>query len=127
MLLGSIFERFVEKSPLRVMARGVMEYALDSERLNRLFEEAADQPSTRKLLFSSLVDLMSLVVCGARPSLRAAYRDLEEPLPVSLTSVYNKLENLEPGVSAALLRHTANQLTPVLTELGGQRAEGLPG
>ncbi len=127
MLLGHIFDRFVEKAPLSVMARGVMEHALDSTRLNRLFEEAADQQYTRKLLFSSVVDLMSLVVCGARPSLRAAYRDLQEQLPVSLTSVYNKLEKLETGISAALVRHTAGRLAPVITQLRGGRSEWLPG
>src|ERR1051326_1143679 len=97
MLLGRIFERFVEKSPLSVMARGVMEHALNTEHLNRLFVETADRQYTRQLLFSSVVDLLSLVVCGARPSLRAAYRAVEDQLPVSLTSIYNKLANLEIG------------------------------
>ena len=109
------------------MARGVMEHALNTEHLNRLFVETADRQYTRQLLFSSVVDLLSLVVCGARPSLRAAYRAVEDQLPVSLTSIYNKLANLEPGVSAALVRYTVQQLTPVITELGGHRTDWLPG
>src|SRR3954468_10947852 len=127
MLLGSIFERFAAKSPLSVMARGLMETALSSEHLNALFEEQADEQYTRMLLFSSVVDLMSLVVCRTRPSICAAYRGLDHRLPVSLTSVYNKLDGLEPQVSAALVRHTAARLGPVIRELGGQRPEWLPG
>jgi len=34
---------------------------------------------------------------------------------------------LEPQISAALVRHTAAQLEPVIRELGGQREEWLPG
>jgi len=41
---------------------------------------------------------------------------------VSLTSVYNKLNGLEPGIPAALVRYTAHELAPVITELGGERA-----
>lgn len=127
MLLGSIFERFAAQSPLTVMTRGLMEAALSSEHLDALFEEEADEQYTRKLLFSSVVDLMSLVVCRTRPSVCAAYRALAHVLPVSLTSVYNKLDGLEPQVSAALVRHTAARLEPVIRELGGQRLVWLPG
>lgn len=127
MLLGSIFERFAAKSPLSVMTRGLMETALNSAHLDALFHEQADEQYTRKLLFSSVVDLMSLVVCRTRPSIRAAYRALADSLPVSLTSVYNKLDGLEPQVSAALVRHTAARLEPLIQELGGQRQEWLPG
>src|SRR5260370_15338339 len=76
---------------------------------------------------SSVVDLVSWFVCRARPSIRAAYRALADSLPVSLTSVYNKLDGLEPQVSAALVRHTVTRLEPVIRELGGQRPEWLPG
>src|SRR5947209_7295265 len=127
MLLGTIFDRFAAKSPLSVMTRGLMETALNCEHLDALFEEQADGQYTRKLLFSSVVDLMSLVVCRTRPSIRAAYRALADSLPVSLTSVYNKLDGLEPQVSAALVRHSAARLEPVIRELGGQRLPWLPG
>jgi hypothetical protein len=127
MLLGSIFERFAAKSPLSVMARGLLETALNSDQLNTLFQQHADEQYTRKLLFSSVVDLLSLVVCKTRPSVRAAYRALADALPVSLTSVYNKLDGLEPQVSAALVRHTVTRLEPVIRALGVPRQEWLPG
>jgi len=36
-MFGKIFERFVKKSPISVMARGVLERVLDPDRLNELF------------------------------------------------------------------------------------------
>jgi hypothetical protein len=127
MLLGPVFERFAEKSPLSVMARGLIEHALNPEPLDQLFDHTADKQYTRQLLFSSVVDLMSLVVCGVRPSPCAAYKALKQRLPVSLTSLYNKLNGLEPKVSAALVRYTSSRLIPVIDQLQGQRSALLPG
>jgi hypothetical protein len=50
------------------MARGLLENALDPTALDQLFEDVADQQYTKKLLFSSVVDLMSLVVSGIQPA-----------------------------------------------------------
>lgn len=122
MLLGPIFERFCEHSPVSVMARGAMEYALASGPLDALFERCAELQYTRDVLFSSLVDLMALVVTGIRKSVHAAYQAAPEQLGASLTAVYNKLHGIEPGVSAGLVRHTAAQLQPVLQHLGGTAA-----
>ena len=66
MLLGSVFDRFVNQSPLTVMARGLLEQALVPAELDALFERTAERQYTRDLLFSTTVDLMSLVVTGIR-------------------------------------------------------------
>lgn len=89
-MLGVIFERFVKYSPISVMARGLMERILAPETINRIFEENASSQYTRELLFSSLVELMSLVVCGIHPSVSAAYREKAEEINVSRTAVYDK-------------------------------------
>src|SRR4051812_41425790 len=109
MLLDPIFARFVEKSPVSVMARGIIEFALRPQQLDQLFLDHSQQQYTRELLFSSVVDLMSLVVCGTHSSVRAAYRAAPDELAVSLTSVYNKLAGIETDVSAELVRHTSSQ------------------
>jgi IS4 transposase len=127
MLLGPIFERFCEQSPVSVMARGAVEYALASGPLDALFDRCAQRQYTRDLLFSSLVDLMALVVTGVRKSVHAAYQASPEQLAVSLTAVYNKLHGIEPGLSAALVHHTAEQLQPVLQQLGGTLPPWVPG
>jgi hypothetical protein len=88
-MLGKRFEAFVERSPLSVMVRGVLERAFEANRLDDLFEKTAEKGYTRELLISTLVRLMSEVVLGVSPSVHAAYQDAEEPLNVSVTAVYD--------------------------------------
>jgi len=127
MLLAKVFERFVEKTPVSVMARAAMEHALAPEALDALFEEHTEKQYTRELLFSSVVDLMGVVVAKVAPSVHAAYQAVADTLPVSITSVYNKLNCMEPEVTGALVRHTAERLGPVIEAMGGKIPELLPG
>jgi hypothetical protein len=127
MLLSPIFERFAAESPVSVMVRGVLEQGLAPEPLDRLFAATARTQYTKELLFSTLVDLMGLVVCRVRPSLHAACQARAEPLPVSLKALYAKLGRLEPEVSAALVRHTAAQWAPLIAQMGGEVPALLPG
>jgi hypothetical protein len=127
MILSKLFERFVTKTPVSVMARAAMEYALAPEALDSLFAQHAEQQYTRDLLFSSVVDLMGIVVAKIEPSIHAAYQEVADSLPVALTSVYNKLNGVEPGVTAALVRHTGEQLAPVVDQMGGRAPEILTG
>src|SRR3954452_7356273 len=127
MVLDDIFERFARQSPVTVMARAALEHALAPQAIDALFEHTALRQYTRTLLFSSVVDLMGTVVAKIRPAVNAAYRAKAESLGVSLRAVYDKLERLEPGLSAELVRHTARTLNPVVTAMGGERAAWLPG
>ena len=103
-MLGKVFERFVEKSPISVMVRGTLERVLGADHLNAWFERTAQKQYTRTLLFSTVYDLLSQVVFRIKPSVRAAYRDREDEVGASLISVYNKLNGLETHTSAALVR-----------------------
>jgi IS4 transposase len=127
MLLDDIFELFAQESPVSVMVRGTLENALNPPALDQLFEETAERQYTRTLLFSSIVDLMSLVVCRIRPSINAAYQKLAPILSVTRKAVYDKLDRLEPEIGAALVRHTATVLEPVITAMGGDLPAWLPG
>jgi Transposase DDE domain len=127
MLLGQLFERFVEKTPFAVLSRSLLERALPPEALEALFEDKAQSQYTRELTFSSVVDLMGQVVTSAFPSVRAAYLDQSFGISVSLTSLYNKLQGIEPDVSAALVGHMAGQLQPLIQEIGGALPEPVPG
>jgi IS4 transposase len=126
-MVSTIFEQFVAASPVTVMVRAIMERIFSAEKLDALFEESAQKQYTRELLFSSVVGLMSLVVCGIHPSVSAAYKALEKMVGVSRTALYDKLNGLEPGISRALVNYTAQELSPVLAELGGTKAALLPG
>jgi IS4 transposase len=127
MLLNSVFERFVQESPVAVMVRGLLEHALTPASVNALFEQLAESQYTRELLFSQIVDLMGRVVCGIYPSANAAYQKQRERFTVSRTAVYDKLNGVEARVSAALTRQTAADLTAVIRELGGALPDLLPG
>src|SRR5579871_4316297 len=119
MFLHPIFERFVAKTPFAVMARSLLERTLSPESLDALFEEQAQSQYTRELTFSAVVDLMGQVVTSAFPSVRAAYVDKSFGISVSLTSLYNKLQGIEPTVAAQLVQHTAQQLQPLIQQSDG--------
>src|SRR5262252_4576271 len=99
MLLAKIFERFVQGSPLTVMLRGTLAYALRPELLDQLFAETATRQYTHKLLFSTLVDVTALVVCRIHRSHNAAYQADPAQIGTSLRALYDKLDHTEPNVS----------------------------
>ena len=127
MILGDVFERFVQDSPLSVMAQGVMENALSPTVIDQLFEDFAERQYTRKLLFSSIVDLMSVVVCRIRPAIHAAYQAHAEIIDASIKAVDDKLDHTEPVLSAALVHSTAERMEPVIDAMNGARSPLLPG
>src|SRR6187200_921697 len=107
MLLDKVFEPFIKEAPICVMARGVLTRLLDPQRIDALFARTAQQQYTHELLFSTLVELMARVVLNQEPSVHAAYRKLEDQIPVSDQSVYNKLQHVELAVSAGLVQDSA--------------------
>ena len=126
-MLATLFAHFVEENPLTVMVRAIMERTLGPEQLDKLFEQTARKQYTRELLFSDVVHVMSLVVCGIRPSVNAAYKALAKDIGVSKPAFYGKLNGLEPAVGQALVRYSAVALTPVIKQLKGQAESKLPG
>ncbi|MCJ7538065.1 MAG: transposase, partial [Desulfobacterales bacterium] len=126
-MLNHVFDQFAKKSPITVMARGMMERVLNPQQLDEWFAKIADQQYTRDLLFSTVFDLTSLVVSGSHRSIHAAYQAKKEDIGVSITSVYNKLNGIEPGTSAGLVRYAAQQVEPIIKKLGGTVRSPLPG
>jgi IS4 transposase len=127
MLLSTVFDRFAQDSPLTVMARGLMEHALQPGPMDEMFERTATVQYTDKLLFSTMVDMMGLVVCGFHNSPHAVYLNRRDLFPVALANVYEKLNGIELPVMQQLVRDNATRLTAVLGELGGTLPELLPG
>jgi hypothetical protein len=126
-MLSAIFDRFIEASPLSVMVRGLMERVLATEAMERIFAENAKVQYTRELLFSSVVELMSLVVCGIYPSVNAAYRAKAQELNVSRTAIYDKLNGIEQQVSEAMVRETAIPLARLIKLVEGTSPQLLKG
>ena len=129
MILTKTFEKFAEGTPVCVMIRGGLEYALPETFVNQMFERTACRQYTRSLLFSQIVDLMGSVVCQVFPSVNAAYQKQQDRFAVSRRALYDKINLVEPGVTRQLVRQTARRLGPVVRELQkrGERKSLLPG
>lgn len=106
------------------MARTALEHALPADWIDAVFEAERQRQYSRELLFSTVVELMTLVSLGLRPSLHAAARQMGD-LPVSLASLYDKVNHTEPGILQALVQGSARRLAPVMAGVGACPA--LPG
>jgi len=56
-MLNPVFERFVEKSPVSVMARAMMEHVLNPAQLDQWFEKTAEVQYTKVILKSLMFQL----------------------------------------------------------------------
>jgi len=109
------------------MVRAALEYALASDALDEIFRTTAEEGYEKTLLFSAVVDLLGMVISRVQPSLHAAYQAVSHTLPVSITSLYNKVNGLEIGVSSALVTHSATRLGPVIDAMPSGLVPWLPG
>lgn len=107
------------------MARLALERALPAQWIDEVFDEHRQRQYPRELLFSTVVELMTLVTLGLRPSLHAAARKMDRQLPVSLAALYDKVNRTEPAILRALVQGSAQRLAPVASSLSGQAS--LPG
>lgn len=124
---STILERFMKSSPIPVMVRILAERLLSKDRIDHLFNQIDNKDQyTRELLFSELFDLMSQVVLKTFPSVNSVYKDPLYTPTVSLTSVYNKLNGIEPLTSRTLVQKTADDMSSTVYALNGQRTPLLP-
>jgi IS4 transposase len=119
-----VLARFEQHAPASVMARTALEHALPADWIDTVFEAERQRQYSRELLFSTVVELMTLVSLGLRPSLHAAARQMGD-LPVSLASLYDKVNHTEPGILRALVQGSAQRLAPVMAAVG--TCPALPG
>jgi IS4 transposase len=124
---SEVFERFAQGDTIPLMTQAIMENALNPRILDQLFEDVAERQYTRELLFSSIVELMSVVVCGIRPSINAAYSKNAVPISTSLTALDRKIERIETPIGSAMVRKSAERLAPVITAMKGSLVPFLAG
>ncbi len=82
--------------------------------------------NTRATFVLDRFELMTEVVCRQQPLVNAAYQARSEDIGVSVTSVYNKLNGLEPMVTAKLVRFASEQAGALIEQLGGAKSGPLP-
>jgi len=126
MMLDAIFERFVAKSPMTVMAQLGLERVLEPAWLDEVFEEYRGRQYERELLFSTVVDLVALVALGMQPSVHAAARSRED-LQVSLGALYEKINHTEPALGRAVVQQSAARLLAVVEQFRAGRPPVCPG
>ena len=72
MEVSPLLQRLVDRARLPVMMRAALQRTFDAATLDRWFETVAQQRYTKKLLFSTLFELMTQVVLRQSGSMRAA-------------------------------------------------------
>jgi hypothetical protein len=72
-VIGDVLRRFVLESPVTVMARTVLERAFPDDVLDQMFQRTAQHQYEDKLLFSTVVKVLSAVVLRGQKSVRQSY------------------------------------------------------
>lgn len=126
-MIPAAFEPFLQQAPVCVLARTVLERLFLPERLDQLFRDTATWQYQQDLLFSQVAELMLAVTLQTEPTVHAAYRKRAKVLPVSGQAVYGKLQCMELGVSAALVRDSTQQVAPVIRSLKATVQPLVPG
>lgn len=112
MVMDAIVERFVKQTPITVMARLALQRALEPAWIDAVFEKHRQYQYKGELLFSTTVDLMSVVAVGMRPSVHAAFQAAPD-IPVSVQALYDKIKRADPKLVRELVRGSAERLSLV--------------
>lgn len=126
MSMEAVLNRFMKDRALAVMSRMILQEVL-SEDLDIVFDENRERQYQREMLFSQLTLTMSDVVLRREPSVHQAYRSHHEDLGVSAASFYEKLSNVEPRVSEAMVRYSYEKSCVMQDALGFVPQEPIPG
>jgi Transposase DDE domain len=125
--MDEILNRFIASTPVAVLVQASLRRVFADSVLDDLFERTAQAQYTRELTFSTVTKLLLEVATKKRESLHAAYRLAAEPLSVSVTSLYNKVNGLEPGLAKALVKETATAMQTLIEALPGARKPKVAG
>lgn len=116
-MFNEILQKFADKSPAAVMVSGLLERLLNTEKIDKWFEDISEVQYTRKILFSSIVALMMNVVCKIRNNVHSAY--INSDISASRIAVYDKLKNIEIKTSREIVRHIGAESEAIIREMKG--------
>ena len=126
-MVASFLDHFAKVRPMSAMAQVCIENLFGAATIDKIFQDTADEQYTRSLLFSTTTDLLVQVSMFGQPSVSHAFQKFQAGIPVSITSVYNKLQNVEPAVCEALVARPAARAALLLQELGPLRPQPIDG
>lgn len=127
MILPAILDPFAERGSPALMTRLVLDWILDDDAINRLFDEVAVNEYIRELTLAHLVQAMLDVALGHQPSPHAAFLEHQLDQVASVQAFYGKLNRMRPALTAAVVRQVTTQLRRLIAEVGCLRDEPIPG
>lgn len=119
-IVGSILGKFADKTPAAVMVNALSQRVLNADQLNQLFEEKSEKQYHRKILFSTLVELMLMVAFRYKDSPHQAY--CEEEYHFSKQALYDKLNRMELSLSEELVKQTYKDMNELIKEMSAYHA-----
>lgn len=127
-VISDVLRRFMRESPVTVMARAMLERAFPDRVLDLMFQRAAQHQYEDKLLFSTVVKVLSAVVLRGQKSVRQSYlADTRAQAEATLSALYVKLQNTETAVMSGLVRESFVRLAPLIRGLKAERPPLFPG
>jgi hypothetical protein len=122
----AMLDRFIEKYPLAVMTRSIVESVL-GDQLDDVFQQHRGRQYDDTIKFSTIAMSMAEIALGTVENRYQAYRKYKDELQTSLVAYYGKINRTEPAVCEALVRHSAHKAGELLGELDFEPWEVLPG
>lgn len=121
-----MLDRFIEKYPLAVMTRSIVESVLDDQ-LDEVFHKHRSRQYDDTIKFSTVAMSMAEIALGTLENRNQAYRKYKDELQTSLEAFYGKINRTEPVVCEAMVRHSAQRAGELLGELDFEPWEVLSG
>ena len=123
---SKVFDRFVNKAPFAVMTRVLTQDFIRSD-LNRIFDDNREAQYDYIALFEAVAATVADVALNFSDNFNQAYREHKEELGVTRQSFYAKTRGVEPAVSEAIVKHSAERAVQAQDALGFVPWELLPG
>lgn len=126
-MVVNVINRFSEEAPAAVLFRGLFARVFSKDSMDQIFRDHKEKQVESDIVFSSLVNMLAPVVTGGMPSAHASYVEHQEELGASKQAVYDKLQRVEPAVSAAMVRVPADELAKVMNQARATQPDPIPG
>jgi hypothetical protein len=125
--LSDVFDRFAKQCPVPVMVTATIANVFSDQALDEIFRGHALQQREKELPFSAVANLMGMVVARTHKSVNSAYTAQKDQFDVAIKSVYNKLNGVEPCVSAAVVHQTGLKMRDMIQQMGAVMPSPIPG
>jgi hypothetical protein len=122
----AMLDRFMDKYPLAVMTRSIVELVL-GDQLDEVFQQHRGRQYDDTIKFSTVAMSMAEIALGTVDNRNQAYRKYKAELQTSLEAYYGKTNRTEPAVCEAVVRHSAHMAGELLGELDFEPWEVLAG